>query len=414
MERWILHCDCNSFYASVEYALNPSLGTGPLAVAGDPKARHGIILAKNEAAKKYGIQTAETVWQALRKCSELKLVPPHHQEYEKFSLQINRIYREYTDLVEPFGLDESFLDVSGTLHLFGCDAKTLADRIRDRIREEMHLTISVGVSFNKTFAKLGSDLKKPDATTFLPKEEIPRRIWPLPVGDLLYVGKASAEKLARLNIKTIGDLAAADPLLLHSHLGKAGLTLSKAARGEENDPVIPPEESGPAKSIGNGLTYPMDLEGKEEIHKEMLRLCESVCYRMHKEKLICRTVSIGWRTPDLKNKSRQGALDPPGRGVVAITDRLMELMESGGGFKGPVRALTVTAQSLASEEETYGQLSFFQVEDPTEKKREKLEDAVFHLQEKFGKKAIGRALLMEDQTKEEEKAFLPFHGPKNF
>ena len=167
-ERIILHCDLNSFYASVELLDKPALWEVPVAVCGDPKTRHGIILAKNEPAKKYGIQTAETVWQAKKKCPGLVLLPPHHDLYKMWSVRVNDIYERFTDLIEPFGIDESWLDVTGSLHLFGGDAEKLANKIRKTVKNETGLTISVGVSFNKVFAKLGSDMKKPDATTIIP------------------------------------------------------------------------------------------------------------------------------------------------------------------------------------------------------------------------------------------------------
>ncbi|MEG2852280.1 MAG: DNA polymerase IV, partial [Hydrogenoanaerobacterium sp.] len=185
-ERTILHCDLNGFFASVECLLRPELRTVPMAVCGDPTMRHGIILAKNELAKKYNITTAETIWQAQRKCPQLVLVQPHHDEYYKYSCLVNEIYRRYTDLVEPFGIDESWLDITGTIHLFG-DGKTVADKLREVVEHELGLTISVGVSFNKIYAKLGSDYKKPNATTVISQQNYKEIVYPLPVNSLLYV-----------------------------------------------------------------------------------------------------------------------------------------------------------------------------------------------------------------------------------
>ncbi|MBO5917332.1 MAG: DNA polymerase IV, partial [Oscillospiraceae bacterium] len=208
MERVIFHCDLNSFFASVELLDHPELRHLPVAVCGDPEGRHGIILAKNEPAKAVGVRTAETIWQAKRKCPELVLLPSHHDRYREFSRRVNAIYEEFTDRVEPFGIDESWLDVTGKLHLFGGDAQALADRIRARVRTELGLTVSVGVSFNKVFAKLGSDYKKPDATTVIGREDVERMVFPLPVTDLLFVGRAAAQELARYGVHTIGQLAA--------------------------------------------------------------------------------------------------------------------------------------------------------------------------------------------------------------
>ena len=219
MDRVIFHCDLNSFYASVELLDHPELKDRPAAVCGDPESRHGIILAKNELAKQYKVQTAETVWQARRKCPDLVLLPAHHWKYKEYSRKVNDIYERYTDLVEPFSIDESWLDVTGTLHLFGGDGKALADQIRRAVRQELGLTVSVGVSFNKVFAKMGSDYKKPDATTVITRENFQELLWPLPVTDLLFVGRAAARVLGGYGIRTIGDLARFDRDSLGEILG---------------------------------------------------------------------------------------------------------------------------------------------------------------------------------------------------
>ena len=219
MDRIILHCDLNCFYASVELLSHPDLRDVPMAVCGDPQSRHGIILAKNEPAKKFGVQTAETIWQAKKKCPDLVLLPPHHDLYREYSRKVNAIYDEYTDLVEPFGIDESWLDVTHTLHLFGGDARALADALRERMKRQLGLTLSVGVSFNKVFAKLGSDYKKPDATTVISRENWQELVWPLPVGDLLFVGSAARKLLRQYGVETIGQLAACKPVLLAETCG---------------------------------------------------------------------------------------------------------------------------------------------------------------------------------------------------
>ena len=267
MDRVIFHCDLNCFYASVELLSHPELREVPVAVAGDPASRHGIILAKNEPAKRLGIQTAETIWQAKKKCPGLVLLPPHHGLYREYSRRVNAIYEQYTDLVEPFGIDESWLDVSGTLHLFGGDPTALADEIRRRMRQEFGLTISVGVSFNKMFAKLGSDYKKPDATTLITPENFQDIVWPLPVTDLLYVGRAAARTLERYGVHTIGQLAAFDRQALTTLLGKQGGQLWNYANGLENSPVSPAGQYTPPKSVGNGETFPRNLITQEEVRR---------------------------------------------------------------------------------------------------------------------------------------------------
>ena len=259
MSRVILHCDLNSFFASVELLSHPELKELPVAVCGDPASRKGIILAKNEAAKGYGVRTAETIWQARQKCPDLVLLPPHHDRYREYSHLINTIYGQYTDLVEPFGIDESWLDITGSMHLFGGDPRAIADGIRERIRRELGLTLSVGVSFNKVFAKLGSDYKKPDATTVIPPEGWQSIVWPLPLGAMLFAGPAAQRILGQYGIRTIGQLAAADNALLENLLGKLGRQLWSCANGLEDSTVRPQHLQEPVKSVGNSSTFPENL-----------------------------------------------------------------------------------------------------------------------------------------------------------
>ena len=235
-DRTILHSDLNSFYASVEIRNNPTLADKPVAVGGDEQARHGIVLAANPLAKQYGIRTAETLWSARRKCPDLVIVPTHFDEYHRFSQAVRQIYLDYTSQIEPMSLDEAFLDVTGSRELFG-DGETIAQTIRTRVKEELGLTVSIGISFNKIFAKLGSDYKKPDAVTIFSRKNYRELVWPQPVGNLLYVGKATAAKLAGIGIHTIGELAAADPAALQMLLGRMGPTLHDYANGRAENPV---------------------------------------------------------------------------------------------------------------------------------------------------------------------------------
>ena len=311
MDRVILHCDLNSFYASVELLEHPELCNRPVAVCGDPESRHGIILAKNEPAKKYKVQTAETIWQARRKCPDLVLLPAHHWKYRAYSGKVNRIYERYTDLVEPFSIDESWLDVTGTLHLFGGNGKALADEIRRVVREELGLTLSVGVSFNKVFAKMGSDYKKPDATTLITRENFQQLLWPLPVTDLLFVGKAAANVLNGYGIRTIGDLARFDRDSLGRILGKGGYTLHDYATGREHAPVLPAREMPGPKSVGNGLTYPRNLTGWEELRTALSELADEVAARLRKHGLKATTLQLTIRDPSFKDICRQKRLSAP-------------------------------------------------------------------------------------------------------
>ncbi len=285
-DRVILHCDMNSFYASVELLSEPELKDRPVAVCGDPEGRHGIILAKNEAAKKYGIVTAETVWQARKKCPGLTLLKAHHDKYHDYSVKINEIYKRFTDMVEPFSIDESWLDVTGSTELFGTGEK-IARRIKDTVKSELGLTLSVGVSFNKIFAKMGSDYKKPDAITVIDRNNFRDILWPMPVREMFFVGNATAGKLKDIGIKTIGDLANSDVFMLEKLLGKSGRMLHGYAMGEDSSPVAGSEERRKIKSVGNGITFRRDLKGKDDILIGITALSDTVAGRLRKYGLKC-------------------------------------------------------------------------------------------------------------------------------
>lgn len=388
-DRVILHCDLNSFYASVELLDYPELRDKPVAVCGDPESRHGIILAKNEAAKKFKVQTAETVWQARKKCPDLILLPAHHVKYHDFSKKVNAIYDRFTDLVEPFSIDESWLDVTGSLHLFHTDGKGLADRIRQTIREELGLTISVGVSFNKIFAKMGSDYKKPDATTVITRENYRDLLWPLPVTDLIFVGRAAARTLGEYGIRTIGDLANFGREPLVGLLGKQGSTLFDYATGAEHAPVIPAREMPPPKSVGNGLTFPKNLVGWEALRSGVTMLSDEVAVRLRQLDMKCTTVNITVRDPNFKDISRQKPLPAPSYLAREITQAAMELLEQSWTARAPVRALTVTAQNLMPAADAAEQLSLLTPDAaPKRQKVEKIERTMDGIRDKFGKTAI--------------------------
>lgn len=383
MDRTILHCDCNGFYASVECVLNPSLRNVPMAVGGNEKNRHGIILAKNELAKKYNIQTAETLYSARKKCPELVIVPPHHDVYREYSHRVNAIYEQYTDLVEPFGIDESWLDVTGSRRLFG-DGKTIADELRRRVRAETGLTISVGVSFNKVFAKLGSDYKKPDATTVIMRGDVERIVYPLPVGTLLYVGKRTEKTLYSMGIKTIGDLAAFDGKALAEILGKSGAMLSEYARGLDESPVRSVYEEEEIQSVGNGMTFDHDLTGEDEIRRGVMTLCEKIAFRMRAHKVKCTTVQVQIKDPQFKVISRQKKLERAAYSSREIFDAAMDIIHASWQMYKPVRMITVTGSSLINERDEVRQLSLFDEEDKTHEKLESLEKTMDLLREKFG------------------------------
>ena len=388
MERIILHCDLNCFYASVELLSHPDLRQVPTAVCGDPTSRHGIILAKNEPAKRFGVQTAETIWQAKKKCPDLVLLPPHHGLYREYSRKVNDIYGQYTDLVEPFGIDESWLDVTGTLHLFGGDARRLADLLRSRIRQELGLTLSVGVSFNKVFAKLGSDYKKPDATTVISPENWRAIVWPLPVGDLLYVGGAARKLLARYGVDTIGQLAACKPEMLEQLMGKMGLQLHSYANGLDTDPVRSRFEKEPVKSVGNGTTFPQNLTARDQVRQGIAMLSDSVASRLRHLGLYAGGLQVTVRDPSFHDRSRQTQLPAPTHLIREVTETAMALTEQLWKPPAPIRALTVTAIHLVEAEDAYEQVDLFGGTAASRQRSEKLEAAMDRIRGKYGSGAI--------------------------
>lgn len=393
MERTILHCDCNSFFASVECVFRPELWEVPMAVCGDPKSRHGIVLAKNEHAKKYGIVTAETVWQARKKCPDLVLVPPHHDRYHEFSKRINAIYCEYTDRVEPFSVDESWLDVTGSRQLFG-DGVTIADTLRRRIRDEIGVTISVGVSFNKLFAKMGSDYRKPDATTAITRENYRELLYPMPVENFLFVGRSATATLHRMGITTIGDLAATDRAFLVSALGKLGGALYDSANALDTEPVRLFTDKREVKSVGNGMTFRQDLSSAEEVRNGLLYVTEPVAARLRAQGLFARQVQLTVKYPSLKVIVRQKPLEHPTRLVSELLDGAWDLLSACWQAGTPIRSLTVTAGKLTTDADE--QLCLFEEEAPENRqRREQLEDTVDRLRRKYGEESVRRCAVME-------------------
>ena len=413
MDRTILHCDCNSFYASVELLDHPELRDRPVAVGRDDGSRHGIILAKNEAAKKFGVKTAETIWQARRKCPGLILLPPHHEKYRAVSQQINQIYGEYTDLVEPFSVDESWLDVTGSLHLFAASGGQLADLLRARVRREVGITISVGVSFNKVYAKLGSDYKKPDATTLIPREKAAEILWPLPVEAMLFVGQAAAARLRGLGICTIGQLAQADEALLAGALGKLGGSLRAWAAGEDDAPVRRQGERDPVKSVGNGLTFRRDLVGPGDLRVALAYLADEVAARLRRAGLFCTALQLNIKDPALKSISRQKQLETPTDLARELAAEGMALVTASWDMKKPIRALTLTAIGLTSEKSPC-QLTLDgsdRQDDPRRKKQAALEQTLDQLRQRFGEGVAAPAGVLGSDLGLMEKK--PPRRPKN-
>ena len=388
-ERVILHCDLNCFFASVELLRYPALRDVPVAVCGDPESRHGIVLAKNEAAKQLGVKTAETIWQARQKAPHLITLPPHHGLYREYSRKVNAIYGQYTDLVEPFGIDESWLDITNSMHLFGGDGKAIADQLRERLREELGLTISVGVSFNKIFAKLGSDYKKPDATTVIDRDNWQAIVWPLPVGDLLGVGRSTQKLLRQYGVETIGQLAAFPRQTLETLLGKHGTQLHDYANGLENSPVRPQHEAEPVKSVGNGTTFPQNLTRWEEVRSGLAVLSDSVAGRLRRQGLYCGGVALTIRNAQFRQFSRQVRLDTPTHLQKDIYQTALALARQSWHAPDPIRALTVTALYLTDSADSFQQLDLLDgAAAQREEKQERLEQAMDAIRGKYGKGAI--------------------------
>ena len=388
-DRVILHCDLNCFFASVELLRYPALRDVPVAVCGDPESRHGIVLAKNEAAKQLGVKTAETIWQARQKAPHLITLPPHHGLYREYSRKVNAIYGQYTDLVEPFGIDESWLDITNSMHLFGGDGKAIADQLRERLREELGLTISVGVSFNKIFAKLGSDYKKPDATTVIDRGNWQAIVWPLPVGDLLGVGRSTQKLLRQYGVETIGQLAAFPRQTLETLLGKHGTQLHDYANGLENSPVRPQHEAEPVKSVGNGTTFPQNLTRWEEVRSGLAVLSDSVAGRLRRQGLYCGGVALTIRNAQFRQFSRQVRLDTPTHLQKDIYQTALAPARQSWHAPDPIRALTVTALYLTDSADSFQQLDLLDgAAAQREEKQERLEQAMDAIRGKYGKGAI--------------------------
>ncbi len=390
-ERVILHSDLNNFYASVECLYNPKLRGKPVAVAGDPEQRHGIVLAKNYEAKAFGVSTGDPLWMARKKCPHIVFTPPHYDLYMRYSEMARDIYSDYTDQVEPFGLDECWLDVSGSTGLFG-SGRNIADELRRRIQFELGVTASVGVSFNRIFAKLGSDMKKPDATTVINSAHFRETVWPLPASDLLYVGRATAQKLARYGIHTIGDLARTDTEFLHRLLGKNGLMLWMFANGQDTSEVSDFGSKGIIKTIGNSTTAPRDLVTDEDIKITLYILSESVAERLRACDFLCRTVQLAIRDNRLQSYERQGRLSAPSCTAKDIFDRAFALYRENKP-EHPVRSLGVRACNLAVQE--VRQLSLYR-EAVKQQKQEELERAVDSVRKRFGHFSLQRGVMLTD------------------
>mgnify|MGYP000876381402 CR=1 FL=1 len=385
-DRVILHCDMNGFFASVELLDRPDLRDVPMAVCGNPDNRHGIILAKNEEAKKYGIVTAETLWQAKRKCPGLQCVPPHMRKYKHYSRLMNEIYGRYTDMVEPFSIDESWLDVTASRKLFG-DGKKIGDEIRETAKRELGLTLSVGVSFNKIFAKMGSEYKKPDATTIISRENFKDILWPMPAGELFFVGKASAAKLGASGIMTIGDIASADPAVLTMLLGKMGGDLHRYANGLDDSPVALGSERRRIKSVGNGVTFKRDLVTEDDIRVAAVGLSDRISSRLRKYEMKAGGIKVDIKDPGFKSISRQKQLENGTNLPDEIAAAALDIIHNSWRTGDPIRLLTITGINLRDEDESE-QISLFAEKEEGREKSQQIARAIDDIRDKFGDSSI--------------------------
>lgn len=393
MERVILHADMNNCYASIETKLNPKLKGIPLAVCGRREDRHGIVLAKSQEAKVLGVKTGEAIWEAQLKCPDLLIVPPNYDEYLKHSRWARDIYYDYSNQVEPYGIDECWLDVSGSIHLFG-KGKDIAEEIRSRIKKELGITVSIGVSFNKIFAKLGSDMKKPDAVTEIAREDFKEKIWNLPVEELLGVGKASKKKLNRLMIFTIGDLARGDPDLIRMKLGINGVYLWNYANGRDYSSVTDKDYRDPVKSVGRGITTTEDLENNLEVYRVFRELSFGVSKALRRYGYLAGGIQISVKNNNLLSKQYQRQISYPSLSSTILAEEAYDLFLEKYSWESPIRALTIRAINLIGEK-SGSQLSFY--EDYSKLiKREKVDDAFFKIRERFGDYSISYAGLMGD------------------
>ena len=390
-DRAILHIDMNNFYASVECMLNPSIKNLPVAVCGDEEERRGIVLAKNYLAKEKGVVTGEAIWEAKIKCPNLVTVPPRFDEYVKYSRLAREIYERYTDQIEPFGIDEVWADVTGSRRLFG-EPHVIADKIRRAVKSELGLTVSVGVSFNKVFAKLGSDMKKPDAVTLIDRENFREKIWDLPSSALLGVGRATEKNLASVGIRTIGQMARAPIELFRIRLGKCGETLWKYANGLDESEVVTRVADMPDKTLGHGLTAPSDLLNDGEVFRFILELCQDVGHSLYLFDKKAMGVMISVKNNALNVRQWQCKLSVPTQSPSQIAKEAYSLFLRKYDWLLPVRAVSVRAINLVSNDTPY-QLDIFA---DTEKiaKIEALDRTVEALRHKYGEGIIRNACLI--------------------
>jgi len=387
-DKIILHIDANNFYASVECSLNPSLKNKAVAVSGNPLIRTGIILAKNQIAKKMGVKTGDAIWQAKEKCPELICLQPNMKLYEKYSQRLKEIYKKYTHLVEPFGIDECWLDITQTAHLFG-GAENIANAIRQEVKDTLKITVSVGISFCKLFAKLGSDLKKPDAVTIIPKESFREIIYPLPITAIIGIGDRMEKKLNKLNVFTLGDLVEIPGYLLDQKFSVVFKEIRKKLLGFDNCPVSSSLVQTVPKSVGNGTTTIKDIFSENEIKCTVLFLCDKICGRLRKQNLLANSVGVTIKDCKLQCTHHSKVMPLSTNSSIDMLKFVMELVNDFWKYDEKIRAIRISAINLTTNQAT--QLSFFQV---MQDKKNSLNSALDYLRNKYGKNIIQSANML--------------------
>ena len=412
MERWIIHSDINHCYAQIEEMMYPELRNVPMAIGGHEEDRHGLILAKNDLAKKYHIKTGESLRDAFQKCPELLIVPPHYDDYLFYTEEVKRIYREYSDKVESFGLDEAWIDITGTEKLFHKTAMELAEEIQRRVFKELGLTVSMGLSFNKVFAKLGSDLDKKQGLAVITRDNFKDMVFPLPVADILYIGKATSSQLNERNIYTLGDLALSSKEYIKSFLGKNGEMVWLFANGYDTLSVNSSQQV--IKSVGNGITAKHDIHTIEEAKIVLSMLAESVAKRLRQSNKLGSVISIGMRYKDLQGLSRQKRVDTPTNIAQEILDMVMILLRDNWNMAIPLRSLSISVSSLV-EKETYAyQMSLFNTANEEDRYEQlHLEEVIQEIKERWGEKSIkyGHSLLDEELSDFSTQLGMDIHPP---
>ena len=402
MNKIILHCDLNNFFASATLTKNQTLKPFPVAVCGDSEKRHGIVLAKNNIAKGFGVKTAETIWEAKRKCPDLIILKPDFELYESLSKTARNIYLDFSDKVEPFGIDECWVDISNRDVDFK-KGEEIANEIRRRIKNEMGVTVSIGVSFTKTFAKLGSDMKKPDAVTVITPENFKQKVWPLSAGELLMVGRATEKALRSMGIFTIGDIAKCDITAIQNKLGKNGVSLREAANGIEKSMVLPFSNRGKPKSISNSATAEQDLTNIDQVFTAFLEFSESIAARLKEEGLLARSVGIQTTTFDFETSLYQAPLESPTDLAFIIANAALVLFEENCDFEKPFRAIGVRVIQLIEKNAPATQINMF--DDNDNSKLQIIEENMLNLREKYGKDAIKRASCLDNKAKSSSPGF---------